>query len=91
MQAHQEDNELSAHEQGGEQHSADSTEEERGTDVQSVLYMLAVCAIIMAAVSVAHLLFILAYVRFATTPLAPALRFPRFEVCVPELAEARGA
>jgi hypothetical protein len=38
------------------------------------------CGIIIAAISAAHLLFILLHTLFAKTPLGPALRFPRFEV-----------
>jgi hypothetical protein len=49
-------------------------------DIQSVLYVLAICGIIVAAASVAHLVFILMYSRFSKTQLSPSLRFPRFEV-----------
>jgi hypothetical protein len=37
--------------------------------IQSVLYVLVVCAIILAAVTVAHFVLLLLYARFASSPI----------------------
>ncbi|KAF5828001.1 hypothetical protein DUNSADRAFT_18375 [Dunaliella salina] len=53
--------------------------------LQSVLYVLVVCAIILAALAVAHLLLIALYLRFSRSPLPPSLLFPRFEFAITAL------
>eukprot|EP00983_Pelagomonas_calceolata_P070319 1150748-Pelagomonas_calceolata.AAC.4 len=63
---------------------------EEADNLQSVLYVLVVCAIILAAIVVAHLLLIVLYSRFSSSPLAPSLLFPRFEVSSIWQADAIG-
>jgi|AntRauTorcE11897_2_1112592.scaffolds.fasta_scaffold138295_1 hypothetical protein len=48
--------------------------------IQSVLYVLVVCGIILAAVTVAHFVLLLLYARFASSPIPASLQFPHFEV-----------
>ncbi|KAF5839309.1 hypothetical protein DUNSADRAFT_1085 [Dunaliella salina] len=76
------------------QTSGNSTGDPEGThghgfkeadSLQSVLYVLVVCAIILAAIVVAHLLLIVLYTRFSSSPLAPSLLFPRFEFAITAL------
>ena len=49
-------------------------------DEQSVLYALAVSAILIVAVSVAHLVSILIFRLLSKSALQPIFRFPCFEV-----------
>eukprot|EP00983_Pelagomonas_calceolata_P041634 1138161-Pelagomonas_calceolata.AAC.7 len=64
----------------GDPKEAQGRDSEEADSLQSVLYVLVVCAIILAAIVVAHLLLIALYSRFSSSPLAPSLLFPRFEV-----------
>lgn len=62
---------------------ANATTAESSPDIkntQSVLYVLAVSAIILAAITAAHVAFNLLHSRISRTKIGPSLRLPRFEV-----------